>query len=89
MRFLFSFVHSRRPMTPFQFLAILDAERCTPVYRFSHVLIRDQYGQEYYLCQRDQLAMLSPWHCRELLLEALSYRSHMQRSARKKDPSTG
>ena len=65
MRFLVPSWSSRRPMTLVQFLAILHAERCTPVDRFSHVFARDQYGQEYSLCQHAQLATLTIWRCRE------------------------
>jgi hypothetical protein len=75
--FLFSSLRSIRPLTAFQFQAILHAERYIPVYRFSHVLALGLYGQEYYLCQRHQLATLTIVQCQALLHEGLSYRLHL------------
>ncbi len=74
MSFRLPLLHSTRPLTAFQFQAILDAERCAPVYRFSHVFVRDRSGQEYYLCQRHEIATMTSRRCWTLLHEALSYR---------------
>lgn len=74
MCFLLLWLRPIWPLTAFQLQTILQGARCTPVYRYDRVFARDPGGQEYYLCQCQQLATLTIQHGRVLLQDALSYR---------------
>lgn len=64
---------TRQPLTNSTMQDLLRAAHCTLLYRFDHVHVVDQGGNEYHICRAEHLAALDTVQFAAALQEALSY----------------
>ncbi len=70
---IFPLYLSNRPLAENSMRAIISATHCTLLYRFDHVHVVDQEGNEYHICHTAGLATLSVRQFTAALSKALSY----------------
>ncbi len=74
MFFLNPFPSANQPLTEARIQAMLQAARCTLLYRFDHVHVIDQTGGESHVCRREDLPTLDVQGFKNALTEALACR---------------
>ena len=74
MLFLFPFPCLHQPLTEDRLHTIVQAARCTLLYRCDHVHVRDRTGYEFHVCLCEDLMTLDTQGFTDALYETLAIR---------------